>query len=45
MVAADGLGHLPLWEAAVEAHPAEVLAHGLRGVRGSQGDWICVLGR
>ena len=30
MVAADHLGHLPLWEAPVEARPAEVLAQGLR---------------
>jgi hypothetical protein len=28
MVAADHLGHLSLWEAPVEACPAEVLAQG-----------------
>jgi hypothetical protein len=33
VVAADRLGHLPLWEARVEAGSLQVLAHGL-GVLG-----------
>jgi hypothetical protein len=35
-VDAQGLGHLPLWEAAVEADSAQVLAHRSAGRRGSR---------